>query len=43
MVVVECRRDRSTWQREEFVGEKPEEGEWRANRDRDASGRRVES
>lgn len=42
-VLERCKERLEVWKREEFVGEEPEEGEWRANRDRDASGRRVES
>lgn len=42
-VLERCKERLEVWKREEFVGEKPEEGEWRANRDRDASGRMVES
>ncbi|RAO72926.1 uncharacterized protein BHQ10_008938 [Talaromyces amestolkiae] len=41
-VLERCKERLEVWKREEFVGEKPEEGEWRANRDRDASGRIVE-
>lgn len=38
-----CKDRLEVWKREEFVGERPEEGEWRANRDTDATGRKVES
>ncbi|KAE8547764.1 hypothetical protein EYB25_009557 [Talaromyces marneffei] len=42
-VLERCKERLEVWKREEFVGEKPEEGEWRANRDTDSSGRRVET
>lgn len=36
-----CKERLEVWKREEFVGERPEEGEWRANKDTDAQGRRA--
>lgn len=33
-----CKEKLEVWKREEFVGEDAEEGEWRANRDRDREG-----
>lgn len=42
-VLERCKEKLEVWKREEFVGERPEEGEWRANRDTDAKGRRVDS
>lgn len=40
-VLEECKAKAEIWKREEFVGQRPEEGEWRANRDRDADGNWV--
>lgn len=37
-----CKERLEVWKREEFVGERPEDGEWRANRDTDPEGRVVE-
>ncbi|OKL62814.1 hypothetical protein UA08_01877 [Talaromyces atroroseus] len=37
-----CKEKLEVWKREEFVGERPEDGEWRANRDTDPEGRFVE-
>ncbi|KAI1936109.1 hypothetical protein LOZ12_003478 [Ophidiomyces ophidiicola] len=34
----DCKRRLEVWKREEFVGDPPGEGEWRANRDTDADG-----
>lgn len=42
-VLERCKEKLEVWKREEFVGEKPEEGEWRANRDTDASGKKIEA
>ncbi|CRG82810.1 hypothetical protein PISL3812_00156 [Talaromyces islandicus] len=33
-----CKEKLEVWKREEFVGEKAEEGAWRANKDRDREG-----
>ncbi|EEP83013.1 hypothetical protein UREG_07878 [Uncinocarpus reesii 1704] len=40
-VLEECKRRVEIWKREEFVGQPPGVGEWRANRDTDASGENV--
>ncbi|KAH8690539.1 putative polysaccharide deacetylase [Talaromyces proteolyticus] len=40
-VLETCKLRLEVWKREEFVGQRPEEGEWRANKDRDAEGRRM--
>jgi molybdopterin synthase catalytic subunit len=37
-----CKERLEVWKREEFVGERPEDGRWRANRDTDPEGRLVE-
>ncbi|EED13724.1 polysaccharide deacetylase, putative [Talaromyces stipitatus ATCC 10500] len=42
-VLEKCKERLEVWKREEFVGERPEEGEWRANRDTDSRGRAVKS
>lgn len=41
-VLEECKKKLEIWKREEFVGLAPEEGEWRANRDRDADGKVID-
>jgi molybdopterin synthase catalytic subunit len=33
-----CKEKLEVWKREEFVGEKAEDGAWRANKDRDREG-----
>ncbi|EER24783.1 molybdopterin converting factor, subunit 2 family protein [Coccidioides posadasii C735 delta SOWgp] len=38
-VLEECKRRVEIWKREEFVGEPPGQGEWRANRDTDPEGK----
>jgi molybdopterin synthase catalytic subunit len=40
-VLEECKEKLEVWKREEFVGQKPEEGEWRANRERDGDGKVI--
>lgn len=40
-VLEECKEKAEIWKREEFVGQKAEEGEWRANRDRDGDGNLI--
>ncbi|KAL1968128.1 hypothetical protein VTN77DRAFT_2259 [Rasamsonia byssochlamydoides] len=40
-VLEECKAKAEIWKREEFVGEEPEQGEWRANRERDADGKWI--
>lgn len=40
-ILEECKEKAEIWKREEFVGQRPEDGEWRANRDRDGYGNLV--
>ncbi|KAE8395192.1 Molybdopterin synthase catalytic subunit [Aspergillus alliaceus] len=40
-ILDECKAKVEIWKREEFVGSKPGEGEWRANRDWDGEGNYV--
>jgi molybdopterin synthase catalytic subunit len=42
-ILEECKEKAEIWKREEFVGQRPEEGEWRANRDRDGDGKVVDA
>jgi molybdopterin synthase catalytic subunit len=37
-----CKERLEVWKREEFVGERPEDGEWRANKDTDPEGRSIQ-
>ncbi|KNG90079.1 molybdopterin synthase catalytic subunit [Aspergillus nomiae NRRL 13137] len=37
-ILDECKAKAEIWKREEFVGSKPEDGEWRANKDWDGEG-----
>ncbi|KAE8160835.1 Molybdopterin biosynthesis MoaE [Aspergillus tamarii] len=40
-ILDECKAKAEIWKREEFVGSKPEDGEWRANKDWDGEGNLV--
>jgi molybdopterin synthase catalytic subunit len=40
-VLEECKEKVEIWKREEFVGETPEEGKWRENRERDGDGNLI--
>lgn len=40
-ILEECKAHAEIWKREEFVGQEKADGEWRANRDTDSSGKRV--
>ena len=42
-VLEECKRRVEIWKREEFEGEEPGSGEWRANNDTDPEGRKREA